>query len=64
MEKVTNVTNSLQEHACMASIGQMLAAMMHYTNVVYQVSDECTSVVDSGAARHVHPNAIITDMDN
>ena len=64
MEKVANFTASLQEHAGMASVGELLAAMIHYENVVYHVSSERTSVLDSGAARHVDPDAIITDMDN
>ena len=64
MEKVANFTNSLQEHAGMAALVKMLAAMIHYENLVYQVSNERTSVLDSGAARHVHPDVIITDMDN
>ena len=42
----------------------MLAAMIHYENVVYSISLQRTSVLDSGAARHVHPDAIITDMEN
>ena len=44
----------------------MLAAMIHYENVVYQVSLQRTSVLDSGAARHVHPDldVVITDMEN
>ena len=32
--------------------------------VVYQESLKHTSVLDSGAARHVHPDVIITDMEN
>ena len=40
--------------------------MIHYENVVYQVSLQRTSVLDSGAARHIHPESdvIITDMEN
>ena len=66
MEKVANFTASLQERAGMAAVGETLAAMAHYEIVVYQVSNERTmsSVLDSGAARHVHPDVIITDMDN
>ena len=68
MEKVANFTSSLQvlEHAGMAAVGKMLAAMIHYeaVYVVYQVSPQRTSVLDSGAARHVHPDVVITDMEN
>ena len=60
MEKVANVSNSLQEHAGMAAVGKMLAAMIHYEIVVYQESLKRTSVMDSGAARHVHPDVFIT----
>ena len=63
-EKVANFTASLQEHACIAAVEKMLAAMIHYENVLHQVSNERTSVLDSGAARHVNPDVIITDMDN
>jgi hypothetical protein len=42
----------------------MLAAMIHYENVVYQESLKRTSVQDPGAARHVHPDVIITDTEN
>ena len=48
----------------MAAVGKMLAAMIHYENVVYQESLNRTSVLDSGAASHVHPDVIITDMEN
>ena len=63
-DKVANFIACLQEHAGMASVGKMLAAMIHYENVVYQVSNERTSVLDSGAARYVHLDVIITDMEN
>ena len=64
MEKVTTYVSTLQEHAGIAAVGKMLAAMIHYGNVVYQESLKHTSVLDSGAARHVHPDVIITDMEN
>ena len=38
--------------------------MIHYENVVYQESLKRTSVLESGASRHVHPDVIITDMEN
>ena len=64
MEKVANYSKSLTEHGGIAAVGKMLAAMIHYENVVYQESLKRTSVLDSGAARHVHPDVIITDMEN
>ena len=64
MEKVATYSKSLQEHAGIAAVGKMLAAMIHYENVVYQESLKRTSVLDSGAARHVHPDVIITDTEN
>ena len=60
MEKVANFTNSIQEHAGMAAVGKILAGMVHYETVVHQVFLLRTSVLDSGAARHVHPDDIIT----
>ena len=38
--------------------------MIHYENVVYQVSLQRTSVLDSGAVKQVHPDVVITDMEN
>ena len=64
MEKAATYSSTLQEHACIAAVGKMMAAMIHYENVVYQESLKRTCVLDSGAARHVHPDVIITDMDN
>ena len=64
MEKVATYSKALEEHAGIAAVGRMLAAMIHYQNVVYQESLQHTSVLDSGAARHVHPDVIITDMEN
>ena len=42
MEKVANFTASLQQHEGMAAVGKMMAAMIHYENIVYQVSNERT----------------------
>ena len=42
----------------------MLAVMIHYKKVVYQESLKHTSVLDSGAARHIHSDVIITDTEN
>ena len=64
MEKVANYSSTLKEHAGIAAVGKMLAAMIHYENVAYQESLKRTSVLDSGAARHVHPDVIITDTEN
>ena len=38
MEKVATYTKSLKEHAGIAAVGKMLAAMIHYENLVYQES--------------------------
>ena len=64
MEKIATYSKSLQEHAGIAAVGKMLAAMIHYENVVYQETLQHTSVLDSGAARHVHPDVIITDISD
>ena len=64
MEKVATYSSTLKEHAGIAAVGKMLAAMIHYEIVVYQESLKRTPVLDYGAARHVHPNVIITDMEN
>ena len=67
MEKAANCSNCVQEHAGMAAVGAMLAAMIHYENAVYSVSLQHTSVLDSGAAMHIHPDVvslITTNMEN
>ena len=64
MEKVITYSNTLKWHAGIAAVGKMLAAMIHYENVVYQEPLKRTSVLDSGAARHVNPGVIITDIEN
>ena len=46
-DKLATFSKSLPEHAGEASIGKMLADMVHYKRVCYSASLEHTSVLDS-----------------
>ena len=54
MEKVATYSKALEEHAGIAAVGRMLAAMIHYESVMYQESLKHTSVLAGQRRRRGH----------